>query len=226
MERRTVARLLRGLRRGKGWSQARLGALLGISQSEMSRWERRELDSCTVAELDSWAQALGADLVLDLRVRGVRPMTDAKHAELQTLVVKRLRGAGWLVDTEVSFNRYGDRGIVDVLAYHPGRRFLLVIEIKTRLEDSQDLLGRLDIKRRIGPILAKERGWSPAAIVPTIIFQESRTTRRRLASVDALFARFSLRGKPALTWLRRPTSPAPPGILLLMATAQAGFPRG
>lgn len=221
MERRTIIRVLRARRRHKRWSQAQLGIRLGISQSEVSRRERGNLDDCSVPELEGWATALNAHLVLDLRVDGERPLTDARHAQLQNWLVNALRSTGWLVDAESSFNHYGDRGRIDVLAYHPTLRVLLVVEIKTQLDDAQDLLGRLDIKRRIAPKLAAERNWQVDAVVPAIVFRESRSTRRRLAGHEALFASFSLRGRSAAAWLRRPTSPAPSGVLMLVEPSPA-----
>lgn len=216
MERRTVARALTSVRRRRRWSQVQLAARLGISQSEMSRWECGALDSCSVAELDAWASALGAHLVLDLTIDGARPLTDARHAELQNSVAALLRSSGWTVEVEVSFNHYGDRGRIDVLAFLPGLGILLVIEIKTRLIDAQDLIGRLDVKRRIAPGLAAERGWAVRSIVPVIVMREGRTARRRLTDHAALFASFVLRGRQARAWLRRPELPAPTGIFTFM----------
>ena len=215
MERRTIARSLRALRRRRRWSQRRLGDVLGISQTEVSRRERSALESCTVAAVEQWATALGAHLVLDLRVDGERPLTDAAHAEMQNWLAGVLRGAGWLVEPEVSFNHYGDRGRIDLLAFHPGQRILLVIEIKTRLFDAQDVIGRLDVKRRVAPLLVRQRGWSPSTVLPALVFREDSTTRRRLAAHEALFASYSVRGRTALAWLRHPRQPVPAGMLIV-----------
>lgn len=182
----------------------------------MSRWERTALEECSVAEVERWATALNAHLALELRVDGERPLTDAKHAAVQTWIVDLLRSSGWIVEAETSFNHYGDRGRIDVLAYHPALRILLVIEIKSRMDDAQELLGRLDIKRRIAPMIATERSWPIAAIVPAIVFGETRSTRRRLAAHEALFAPFNLRARAATAWLRHPRQPTPSGILLLV----------
>ena len=224
MERRTIARALRALRRRKRWSQRQVGERLGISQSEMSRWERGSLDRCSLAEVEQWATALNAHLRLDLRVDGERPLTDARHAMVQSWLIELLRAAGWVVEAEPSFNHYGDRGRIDVLAYHPGLRILLVVEIKTWLDDVQDLLGRLDVKRRIAPNMAAERGWSVAAVVPAIVLRENRTTRRRLSTHEPMFASFELRARAATAWLRRPRQPVPAGILFFVEP-QARRPR-
>ncbi len=167
-------------------------------------------------ELEQWATALNAHVTLDLRVDGERPLTDARHAELQNWIVNLLRTAGWIVEAEASFNHYGDRGRIDVLAYHPPLRILLVIEIKSRLDDAQDLLGRLDVKRRIAPKIAAERGWPVAAVVPTVVFREDRSTRRRLSDHRALFASFELGARAATAWLRHPRQPTPAGIILFV----------
>lgn len=216
MERRTIVRTLRALRRRKQWSQRRLGADLGISQAQVSRRERGSLERCTIPDLDRWSTVLGAHLVLDLRVDGERPLTDVRHAELQSRLTGQLRLAGWIAEAEVSFNHYGDRGRIDILAFHHGSGSVLVVEIKTQLVDVQDVLGRLDVKRRNAPKLAAERGWSPATVLPVLVFREDSTSRRRIAAHEALFARYSLRGRSAMAWLRHPRAPAPSGILVLV----------
>lgn len=216
VERRTIARTLRALRRRRHWSQRKLGRDLGISQAQVSRRERRALERCTIPDLERWSTALGAHLVLELRVDGERPLADARHAELQNWLVSVLRRAGWMVDAEISFNHYGDRGRIDILASHPVLRCLLVVEIKTQFVDVQDLLGRLDIKRRVAPYLAAERGWATTTTVPALVFSENSTTRRRIASHEALFARYSLRGRSAMAWLRHPHAPAPSGVLVVV----------
>lgn len=216
MERRTIVRTLRALRRRKHWSQRKLGHDLGVSQAQMSRRERGALERCTIPDLAQWSAALGAHVVLDLRVDGERPLTDARHAEMQNWLVGVLRAAGWIVDAEVSFNHYGDRGRVDILAFHPSLRLLLVVEIKTLLVDAQDVLGRLDVKRRVAAKLAAEQGWYPVTTIPALVFREDSTTRRRVAAHEALFARYSLRGRTATAWLRHPWPPAPSGILVMV----------
>ena len=146
---------------------------------------------------------------------GERPLIDAAHAEMQTWFTALLRRAGWIVEPEVSFNHYGDRGRIDVLAFHPGAGTLLVAEVKTRLLDAQDVIGRLDIKRRVAHIIAKGRGWSPETSIPALVFREDSTTRRRLVAHEALFANYSLRGRSAFAWLRQPRQPIPGGILIV-----------
>jgi hypothetical protein len=63
----------------------------------------------------------------------------------------------------VSFSRYGERGSIDVLAWHPRRRALAVFEVKSVTPDMQAMFVGLDRKGRLAPGIARERGWEPAA---------------------------------------------------------------
>lgn len=214
MEPRTVTRTLRTLRRRKRISQRVLGQRLGISQGEVSRRERSGLERCSVLELQAWATTLGAHVVLDLRVDGNRPLTDARHAAIQAWLANVLRAAGWLVEVEVSFNQFGDRGRIDLLAFHPLRRVLLVVEVKTQLADVQEVLGALDVKQRVAPVIARSKGWTPSQAVPALVAREDRTIRRRVTAHAALFDHFALRARAAMAWLRHPDATVPRGILL------------
>ncbi|MGQ0608605.1 MAG: hypothetical protein ACT4OQ_09105 [Chloroflexota bacterium] len=76
-------------------------------------------------------------------------MLDADHAQLQSHWKGWLERHGWLVDAELTFNHYGERGSIDLYAWHPASRTLLVIEIKTAIVDVQSLLASVDRKVRI-----------------------------------------------------------------------------
>lgn len=217
MEKRTIARMLRALRRQRRWTQRRLAATLGISQQWMSDLELGGLAGCSVDLLERWSSSLNATLVMDLRVTGPRPLTDRRHAALQNWLAETLRRGGWVVEVEPSFNHYGDRGRIDILAFHPVRGLLLVVEIKTELRDVQDLIGRLDVKQRMARRLAVDRGWDVAAVVPAILLREDRTSRRRVAEHPGLFARFRLRARAARAWLQAPRGPMPSGVLLFQS---------
>jgi hypothetical protein len=140
-------------------------------------------------------------------------LRDADHSALADASARWLERNKWLVRPEISFNRYGDRGRIDLLAYHPIARTLLVIEVKTAIVDVQELLGTLDVKTRVARFVAAEVGWHAFAVVPFLLVAEASTARRRVHEHDALFARFSLRGHAAVSWLRQPSG-RPEGILL------------
>ena len=54
---------------------------------------------------------------------------------LTDAVLRLLRSMGWEVATEISFNMRGDRGTIDILAFHAATGSLLVIEIKSVVPD-------------------------------------------------------------------------------------------
>lgn len=207
---------IRALRLKKGWSQTTLGDRSSMSREAISRIERGQLGGVTLETVEKVAMALGASVNLRVQWQGEQldRLIDAAHAGLQESVAEVLSALGWLVRVEVSFNHFGDRGRVDLLAFHPLLRILIVLEIKSALGDLQDTLGRLDVTARLGRVVAREVGWTDIAdVVPALVIGDSRAARRAVSAHGALFAQFSLRGRAALAWLRRPADPRPTGVL-------------
>ena len=89
----------------------------------MARMEQGRGDRLPYDTLAPIAGALGARVVVRLDWQGERldRLIDARHAALIELVVRELTSLGWLCATEVTFSVYGERGSIDVLAFHPGR---------------------------------------------------------------------------------------------------------
>lgn len=207
--RTNVPDAIRVLRRERGWRQEDLGQHAALSRDTVSRAERGTLDGLTLGALARLAGALDASLVVEVRWRGadLDRLIDRAHAALQNAAAERLGQAGWVTRAEVSFNHYGDRGRCDLLAWHPSSSSLVVVEIKSRIGDVQEMLGRLDVKVRLGPLLAGQCGWpQPASVVPALVLQDDRATRAVLGRHAAIFARYGLRGRAALAWLRSPIS--------------------
>lgn len=200
---------LKALRRRRGWRQEDLGRRAGLSRDAVSRAERGELHGLTIGSLSAIAAAVDAALNVELRWQGadLDRLADSAHAALQTAAARRVSDGGWLARAEVSFNHYGDRGRCDLLAWHASTRTLLVVEVKSSLGDLQDTLGRLDVKVRLGGVLAEQVGWGlPAHVVPALVLGENRAARRVLARHEPLFRRYGTRGRTALAWLRAPTA--------------------
>ncbi len=149
--------------------------------------------------------AASADLALRWRGPELDRLLDARHATVQAAWKGRLDRWGWVVEAEASFNRYGERGRVDLLAWHPAAQTVLVVEVKTVVVDLQDLLGRLDVKRRLAPWLTRERGWQrPRRVLPLLLLPDSSPAREAVRRLGPLFEGFDLRGRAAVTALRRP----------------------
>jgi transcriptional regulator with XRE-family HTH domain len=217
MPKREIGPGIRLLRRRRGWTQRQLSSHTGVSTSAISRMEHDDLTRVTVGAMGRVVSGLDAHLRLEVVWRGEQldRLLDADHAALQEAVASLLETAGWLVRVEVSFNHFGDRGRYDILAFQPVQRILLVVEVKTALGDVQDTLGRLDVKTRLAPLVARDLGWVADAAVPALVILEDRTQRRQIERHAALFRRFAHRGRSARAWFRRPRSGAS-GLLLFI----------
>lgn len=181
--------------------------------------EAGHVGALTIDSLRSIAAALGAEVAIEVRYRGAEldRLLDAGHARLQERWKRRLEGYGWTVWVEVSFNRYGERGRVDLLAWHPHAGVALVIELKTVIADLQSLLGGLDVKARLAPHVLAPLGVRHAvSVVPALVITDTSTNRRRIRAHLSLFDRYALRGRAALAWLRAPT-PTRAGVLVISA---------
>jgi hypothetical protein len=187
-----------------------------VSASLVSLLEAGRADRLTVRAAKAVCKAAGLELRWDVGYRRAEldRLRDRDHAALAEWLVGFLSRVGWQAVVEVSFNHYGDRGRIDVLAYEPASRTLLVIEIKTLIADIQELLGSVDVKVRVAGFPARSLGWRPERVVPVLVVADTTTNRRRLATHAHLFARFALRGRSIRPWLRQPQF-APEGILLI-----------
>src|SRR5919106_1796228 len=67
--------------------------------------------------------AAQVDLRLDVVVRSIGGeidwLLDRAHARLGEAVTRWLVALGWEMRPEVSFSRWGERGVIDLLAWHP-----------------------------------------------------------------------------------------------------------
>ena len=140
------------------------------------------------------------------RAADLERLVSARHSALAEAVVGWLASLpGWVARPEVSFNVFGDRGVVDILGWHAATRSLLIIELKTAIVDVGELLGTLDRKRRRAMEIAEGLGWRPATVSVWLIVAESTTNRRRIAEHRATFrAALPQDGRTARAWLRRP----------------------
>jgi transcriptional regulator with XRE-family HTH domain len=179
-----AARIRRGLR------QADLALASGVSDSTISRLEQGELAGLSVASVRTIAAKLSIRLDLVPRWRGgdLDRLVSARHASLGESVAAWIAlQTGWSVVAEVSFAIYGERGIIDLLAWHRLAGLLVVIELKTAILDVDELLGTLDRKRRLASRIAADRGWRANSTRAWLLVADSRTNRRRIGAHGILF---------------------------------------
>jgi hypothetical protein len=151
--------------------------------------------------------ALGGRLSVRILYQGegLDRLRDRAHARVVEAVVGDLVANGWLVATEVSFNVFGERGVIDILAFHPPTGSLLVVEVKTVVPDVGGMLATLDRKVRLAPDIARERGWAVQSVSRLLVMRDTATARRRVAEHASTFAAaFPTRTVGVRRWLRNP----------------------
>ncbi len=134
-------------------------------------------------------------------------MMSRRHSALHESVTRTIAAAfpDWEIAPEVSFSIYGERGVIDLLLWHPSRRALLVIELKTDIVDVGEMLGTLDRKRRLAWKIAAERGWSPRTVSAWIVVAGSRTNERRVSEFQTMLrSAYPADGRQMRAWLRDP----------------------
>lgn len=207
-----LGRGIRALRRRRGWTQQHLADEAAVSQSVVARLERGKGDRIQPRVIERIAQALGARLIvrLDWNGEALDRLLDESHAAIVEAVVRELRACGWELAVEVTFSTRGERGSIDVLAWHPPTRTLLAIEVKSVVPDLQATFMAFDRKARLAPVVARDRGWQPLRVGHILVIGEGPTARRRVRTHRATFdAELPDRNVAVRAFLRQPASRQP-----------------
>ena len=140
-------------------------------------------------------------------IGGVGRMTQVHGvAEKYAEGLRHLGRLGWQIAPEVSFAIMGERGVIDLLAWHAPTRTLLVIELKTEIVDIGELVGVVDRKTRLAERIGRERGWYPLTVATWVVVGEGPTNRRRVAAHAAILrAAFPTDGRSMRKWLAAPS---------------------
>jgi transcriptional regulator with XRE-family HTH domain len=202
-----VGRLLRALRRRRGLRQLDVARSAGLAQATISLVERGHLDRLAVSTVRTMFAVVDARFegVVSSHGGAIDRLLDERHSLLVGVVAERLRAADWLVEVEVSFSIYGERGSIDILAYHPATQTLLVVEVKTELTSIEETARRHDVKLRLAPQVAAERfGWQADRASRLLVVLDSSANRRRVVSQDrTLSVAYPARGREIARWLHR-----------------------
>lgn len=222
-------RAIRALRSRLELTQREAGLRAGVAQSTWSMVERGSIDRFTVHTLRSIVGAVGGEWDPGIRWRGgeLDRVIDERHAALVGATVRLLELEGWATRVETTFSVFGERGSIDALAYHPGARLLLVVEVKTVLASVEETLRRHDAKVRLAPSIASERfGWGGVGVARLLVLPDGATPRRRVERHAPVLQRaYPSRGWELRRWLRVPREPIS-GLLFLSPTAPGDGRRG
>ena len=208
MDDQRIGAAFRALRIRRGWRQADVARRARISAGVVSLIERGHLEHVSTPALRRIATAL--EVRLDITVRlphgELDRLMNAGHAALHEALARYVGGLpGWIHAPEVSFAVYGERGVIDILAFHAPSGSLLIIELKTEVASIENLLTTMDIRMRHATQIARERGWIAQSVSCWVIVAESDMNRRRVrAHFAALRSAFPDGGREIRAWLRRP----------------------
>jgi transcriptional regulator with XRE-family HTH domain len=215
---------IRALRRKRGWTQAELAERCGLSQSTISDIEGGLAFSSTPDTLTRVVGALGARLLVRVLGNGedLDRLLDARHADIVESVAAYLRNRGWEVVPEATFSVYGERGSIDLFAFHPATGALLVVEVKSTIPDVQATLAGIDRKARLAPKLAEARGWRVTSVSRWLAVPGDATSRRRVLAHEVTFsASLPARTAAIKRWAAAPRGPIA-GILFVASTGEGG----
>ena len=206
-----VGAAFRAVRVKRGWRQQDVADVVGVSRAEVSLIERGHLDDVALRTLRRVGGALDIALSITPRWRGadLERLLNAGHARLQEALATFLDELpGWIHAPEVSFSIYGERGVIDILAFHAATASLLIIELKTELVDVEDLLTTMSRRTRLGRQIARQRGWDAKSVSVWVVIAECDANRRRVrASRATLRSALTSDGHAVRAWLRHPSGP-------------------
>lgn len=209
---------MRSLRHRLGWRQSDLAGRVNLGHDVVSRVERGQIEGVTLRTLRQLFSELDAEIVVIVRWRGgeLERILDRRHAGLAERLVARLKRSGWTVMPEVSYSEFGERGSIDLLAWHPDSRVLLVIELKTELTSIEETVRRHDAKTRLSRRIATERfGWQAQHVGRLLVLPDERTPRRQVERfAGVLDLAYPVRGREVRTWLDAPAG-AMSGLVFL-----------
>lgn len=209
MDDQRVGAALRAVRIRRGWRQADVARRARVSASVVSLIERGHLNRVSFRALRAVAAAHEVLLTIGLRLPHgeLDRILNADHAALHESVARYLADVpGWFHAAEVSFVIYGERGIIDILAFHEPTDSLLVIELKTELVSLEDLLSTMDVRMRHARAIARDRGWTATSVSAWVVVIDAQMNRRRVRMHRTLLrTAFPLNGRDVRRWVRAPS---------------------
>lgn len=188
-----TGRVLRMLRLRRGWRQSDVAEKAGISSSAVGRHENGVIGLLGVLEKHAAVFGLRVDIRVIGRAGSLIRLADEEHARMVETVAAWFREHGFRTETEASFSEWGERGRIDLLAFEPATRVLVIVEVKTQLLDLQDLFGSLNVKERLAATIAERRGWTVNRCVTMLAVAHTAANRTVVREHPSLFASFDTR---------------------------------
>lgn len=209
--RMSFARLCRDTRVQLDITQQELAGAVGVSRSHIAGIETGRVNP----SLDLVWQ-IGAALGIDLQLVGERPVVlsprsrDLVHARCSGYVDRRFRRAGWLTRREVEVVHARSHGWIDLLAFHPVTGILVIVEVKTQLDNLGAIERQLAWYERSATDVALTFGWQPTGVFSWLLLLESEEVETAVhRSREVLREAFECRASEMRAVLRGAAGHAP-----------------
>jgi transcriptional regulator with XRE-family HTH domain len=204
-----IGRILRLLRRRRGWTQSQLAEQVGLSQQAVSLIERGHSSMLAGGTLRRVFGALDArwEPVVSWRGGALDRLLDEEHSRLVAATASRLREWGWAIEIEVTYSSFGERGSIDVLAARNDLGAVLSVEVKSEITTVEATLRKIDEKDRlVRRLICRDRfRFKPTSVGRLLMLPATDTTRRRVrASAVVLDVALPARGATVRRWLAEP----------------------
>jgi hypothetical protein len=138
-------------------------------------------------------------------------------------VDRRLRAVGWQTRREVEIASDRSHGWIDLLAFDPRTRVLVIVEVKTWLDDIGAIERQLAWYERVAKGVASGIGWQPDRVMSWLLVLASEEVENSLRRYRDLFRiAFPRRALDMRLDLTEPTriAPAARGLALIDPTSR------
>jgi transcriptional regulator with XRE-family HTH domain len=191
--REAFAHVARDTRLRLDLTQEQLARTVGLSRGYIAKVEGAKANP-SLALLERIADALG----LRLELTAIAPIFlserrshDLVRAWCGEAVGRRLQAAGWKVAREVEVSDGRVHAWIDLLALHPPSRTLLIVEIKTRIDDVGALQRQIGWYERHARDAARSLGWPVGSTATWLVGLASSEVERAVMAnrsvIDELF---------------------------------------
>lgn len=210
-----LADVVRSARELIGWTQDQVAVKARTSQATVWRLESGRADHIDLGVVERVLAVLGISITMSATMRHLADrerQRDLVHAVLNGSCARRHAALGWDVVTEVQIGTDRPRGWIDLLAFRPADRSLLVQETKGDLPDFGGLQRSVAFYAREARTVARQLGWFPRRIVVLVVAIDSGTVADRLrVNRDLVLAAFPADAASTAAWLADPAAPVPGG---------------
>jgi len=186
---RSFGQICREVRLALDVTQQQVANRVGVSRGYVGKVERGTANP-SIDLVEAIASALGIELDLVARspvVHDERRHSDSVHARCSAHVDRRLRALGLAVAREVEVVHGRSHGWIDILAFDRRTGTLLLVEIKTRLDDLGAIERQFSWYERSAWALARDLGWAPRQMRSWLVALASEEIEQVLRTNRDLF---------------------------------------